>query len=400
MPSDGTVSASPSKIAYIGCWYKYDMYSHNCSNLVSSLRDHGVHVEVVTSNCRCFSSAQRFSIAADELINIDCRQVAIPHAPRTPGRKHGLLKYYAVRLLRLDLWLAVARGFLYYRRGRKADVIHYDQVLEAFGCVPLFVILAIAGITGKKIVVTVHEIDPFQQKHRSFNKLYRKCAAIFAYSLDMKSRIADLGVESSKISVIKYGVRIPQLLEQSRSRYIFFGGHHITKGKGYQELLEALEILKSRKLAIRLLIYVGRGCNGLEEAKQLAVARGVADMIEWEEFFSGGELARAYQSSKACIVPYTGGSARHPLSCAMANGVPVIATRAVDIPEYLGELGIYVEGSGLSIAEAICRMDSDPKAGDELGKKLRAKASSELDIGKVAQEVGGFYSRICSAAGA
>jgi hypothetical protein len=29
---------TPVQLAYIGCWYKNDMYSHNCSSLVDSLR--------------------------------------------------------------------------------------------------------------------------------------------------------------------------------------------------------------------------------------------------------------------------------------------------------------------------------------------------------------------------
>ena len=136
--SNEVEQATPVRLAYIGCWYKNDMYSHNCSNLVGSLRAAGTDVEVVTSNCRCFSSAQKFTLAKDELINSDCSAVAIPHAPREPGKKHGVLKYLAVKLLRLDLILATARGFLYYKRSRRADVIHFDQVLEAFGCIPLF----------------------------------------------------------------------------------------------------------------------------------------------------------------------------------------------------------------------------------------------------------------------
>ena len=62
MPNDA-VQETPVRLAYIGCWYKNDMYSHNCSNLVDSLRTAGMKVDVVTSNCRCFSSAQKFTIA-------------------------------------------------------------------------------------------------------------------------------------------------------------------------------------------------------------------------------------------------------------------------------------------------------------------------------------------------
>src|SRR5437763_692364 len=123
----------PVQLAYIGCWYKNDMYSHNCSTLVDSLRAAGTNVNVITSNCRCYSTADQFAIAKDELINENCSPIAIPHAPHDPGMKHGRLKYLAVKILRLDLILATVRGFLYYRRARKADVIHFDQVLEAFG---------------------------------------------------------------------------------------------------------------------------------------------------------------------------------------------------------------------------------------------------------------------------
>ena len=97
-----------------------------------------------------------------------------------------------------------------------------------------------------------------------------------------------------------------------------------------------------------MVIYVGYGCNGLDEAKELAIRKNVADMIQWQDFYTGEELAKVYQQSKACIIPFTGGSARHPLTCAMVNATPVIATRAVDIPEYLGDLGIYIDGSGVS----------------------------------------------------
>jgi glycosyltransferase involved in cell wall biosynthesis len=300
---------TPVRLAYIGCWYKNDMYSHNCSNLVDSLRDTGLTVDVITSNCRCFSSAQKFSIAKEELINDECSPIAIPHAPRSPGKKHGLLKYWAVKILRLDLISATARGFVYYNRARHADVIHFDQVLEAFGCIPLFILISLASRSGKKVVTTVHEIDPFQVRHKKFNRLYNECAEVLAYSENMKQQLVALGADADKIKVIRYGARIPALVSRDRKQYIYFGGHNITRGKGFAELLDALASLKSRGLSVSLVIYVGYGCNGLEDAKQLAIRKNVADMIQWQDFYSADELANAYQQSKACIIPFTSGSA-------------------------------------------------------------------------------------------
>ena len=389
-----TAQEAPVRLAYIGCWYKNDMYSHNCSNLVDSLRGTGMTVDVITSNCRCFSSAQRFSISKDELINNHCSPIAIPHAPSNPGKKHGLLKYWAVRILRLDLISATARGFLYYKRARHADVIHFDQVLEAFGCIPLFILILLAVRSGKKVVVTVHEIDPFQLRHKSLNRLYDKCAEVLVYSENMKRQVEALGAAGENVRIIRYGARLPELKPGDRKQYIYFGGHNITRGKGFAELMGALGLLKARGLTISLVVYVGYGCNGLVEAKELAIRNNVSDMIEWRDFYSADELANVYQRSKACIIPFTGGSARHPLTTAMVNATPVIATRAVDIPEYLGELGIYVDGSAASIADAITEIESGRGDLDGLAEKLRARAITELDYNRIARDLNIEYSQI------
>ena len=385
---------TPLRLAFIGCWYKNDMYSHNCSNLVDSLRAAGVEVDVVTSNCRCFSTAQKFSISKEELINVNCSPIAIPHAPRVPGKKHGMLKYLAVKIFRIDLILAATRGLLYYRRSRKADVIHFDQVLEAFGCIPFFIVAVLGGWFGKRVVVTVHEIDPVQREHKWLNRFYSRCAAVFVYSEDMKRQLVALGTNPERIQVTRYGAQMHDLTQPSRKQYIYFGGHNILRGKGYVELLDALRELKSKGLPISLLIYVGHGCNGLEDAKELAVRKQVAEMIEWKEFDSKEALAKVYQQSKACLIPYKNGSARHPLSCAMVNATPVIATRAIDIPEYLGELGIYVDGSAPSIAAAVSEVENGGRDLNSLGKALRAKALAELSYDRIALELAREYSRI------
>jgi glycosyltransferase involved in cell wall biosynthesis len=375
------------------------MYSHNCSNVVESLQKNNLAVQVVTSNCRCFSSAQRFSITDEELINGNCSAVRIPHAPSDPGKKHGLAKYFAVKALRLDLWLGAIRGIEYYRRSKHADVIHFDQVLQAFGAVPLFVLICLAGIMHRHVVVTVHEVDPFQRHHAWMNRLYDKCSEVLVYSEHMKKELVQLGTNPEKIRTVRYGTTIPEMRAFERTRYVYFGGHNILKGKGYQKLIEALAILRDKGLLISVLSYVGHGCNGLSEAQEMASKLGVANMIEWADFYTGKDLVEAYQKSKACLIPYTGGSARHPLTCAMANGTPVVATKEVDIPEYLSDLGIYIDGSAESIAGAIETIEAGKLDLDKLGRELRQKAVDELDHNKVAQDLAAVYVGIRSREG-
>jgi glycosyltransferase involved in cell wall biosynthesis len=374
-------------VAYIGCWFRRDMYAHNCSAIVDSLRACGIETTVVTSNCRCFSSAQQFDIAVEELINPNCVPVMLPHAPHNPGKRYGSLKSLIVRIFWLDIWLSTVRGVLYYRKSRHADIAHYDQVLEAFGAVPLFVLAMLAGVRGRRLFVTVHEIDPLQQAHRWINRMYSRCERVIVFSENMKRAVEALGVESRRIVVTRYGSVIPALVSRERSQYIYFGGHNILTGKGYLSLLEALRILKSRGLMIRLMVYVGYGCNGLEEAQAEANQFSVADMIQWNEFFTSSELAAAYQSCKACIIPFTSGSARHPLTTAMANATPVIATRNIDIPEYLGSFGIYIDGSAESIADSIEDVEAGRMNLVEIGDALRKRATEELDVQHVAKDM-------------
>lgn len=237
--------ALPS-VAYIGCWFRKDMYAHNCSAMVESLRACGVDTTVVTSNCRCFSSAHRFDVSVEDLINGNCVPIRLPHAPHHPGRKHGVLKALIVRIFRLDLWLASVRGVLYYQKSRHAEVIHYDQVLEAFGCIPLFVLAMLAGFRHRRLFVTVHEIDPSQHRHRWINRMYSRSERVIVFSENMKQAVMGLGVDGQSIIVTRYGSVIPDLVIRERSKYIYFGGHNILTGKGYTPLLEALQILQSR----------------------------------------------------------------------------------------------------------------------------------------------------------
>ena len=372
-------------VAYIGCWFGRDMYAHNCSAMVDSLRACGVTTTVVTSNCRCFSSAPHFDISVDDLINGNCVPVKLPHAPHNPGKKHGLLKYLVVRTFRLDIWLAALRGIFYYRKSRGAEIIHYDQVLEAFGCIPCLVLAMLAGFRRKRLFVTVHEIDPFQQAHRWVNRMYKRCEKVIVFSENMKQALEALGVDNRTIVVTRYGSKIPALSNGPRSQYIYFGGHNILNGKGYLALLQALGILKSRGLSIQLVVYVGHGCNGQEEAQAEASRLGVSDLMQWNEFFTNAELATAYQRCKACIIPFTGGSARHPLTTAMANATPVIATRNVDIPEYLGPSGIYIDGSPESIADCILQVEAGHFDLTRIGNDLRKRATEELDVRHAAE---------------
>ena len=60
----------------------------------------------------------------------------------------------------------------------------------------------------------------------------------------------------------------------------------------------------------------------------------------------------------------------------------------------MGDLGIYIDGTALSIADAIADVESGSRELNSIGERLRAKALGELDYGKIAAELSSEYARI------
>ena len=152
-------------VSLIGCWYRGDMYSHHFMSLIRGInKKSGINIKLITSNCNCFSSAQRFGIAPEELLDNSGKIIRLPYAPLEPNKNAGFLKYNLVKHSRLNYFLEMTRGVSFFFSSKDADIIHFDQVLRAFGILSLAVLLALVKMFGKKIVVTVHELDPLQDE--------------------------------------------------------------------------------------------------------------------------------------------------------------------------------------------------------------------------------------------
>ena len=380
----------------IGCWYKDDIYTHNCHNLVEGLKkEKDLNIKFVTSNCNCFSSSQRYSITKEELLNNNCDVVKIPYAPPNPTKKHGLMKYYIVKVFKLNFFLEIVRGIAFFRKTRGCKIIHFDQVLKSFGFLSFLTLLILSKFFNKKVIVTVHELDPLQKKHKKLNKYYNKVDKIIVFSNDSKEEMMNMGVKENKIEVFYYGASLMPKKDFKREQFIFWGGHRLLRGKGFDTLLSALEILQLKGKPLKIIIYVGEGCIGLEEGKKKVSDMGLDKYIVWSEFLSGTKLGDAYQKSIGCIIPYTGGSGRYPATSAMANATPVIATRKASLPEYLGELGIYIkEKSADELADAIIKLMDNPDLVESTGMKLRERAEKLFASHVITNKVSKIYHSI------
>jgi glycosyltransferase involved in cell wall biosynthesis len=381
------------KVSMIGCWYKGDMYSHHFMSLMRGIhKKDGIDIKLVTSNCNCFSSAQRFGIAQDELLDNSGKIIGLPYAPLEPNKSGGLIKYNLVKHSKLNYFLEVTRGATFFFSSKDADVIHFDQVLRAFGILSFAVLLAFVKMFGKKIVVTVHELDPLQGKYKSLTKLYNFTDKVFVFSEDFKKELTGLGVREEKIEVMPYAVALEPIKNYRREGFIFFGGHKLSKGKGFDTLLGALGLIKDMGIKIRVVIYTGKGCMGVDDGKREVRERGLEGYVEWSDFLCGPALSEAYQKSAGCLIPFTDGSGRHPATSAMANATPIIATRKAALPEYVGDAGIFIkEGAADELAVAMMRLLEHPGAAASTGARLRERAEKLFSADVISERLAAVY---------
>ena len=107
------------------------MYARHFYNLVETVKkEEDMDVKLVTSNCCCFSSAHRFSITNDELINNNCAVSKLPHASNEPSKKFGLLKYYVVKILPVHFFLEISRGISFFRKTKDCKIIYFELLLS------------------------------------------------------------------------------------------------------------------------------------------------------------------------------------------------------------------------------------------------------------------------------
>jgi len=80
------------------------------------------------------------------------------------------------------------------------------------------------------------------------------------------------------------------------------------------------------------------------------------------------------------------------MTTAMANETPVIGTIKADIPEYLGELGIYLsEYSSYELAENMIKLMEDIKLRKSSGRKLRKRAEELFNSHVVSERILEIY---------
>lgn len=294
----------------------------------------------------------------------------------------------------------VARNSIFYirakryaNRSRNSEIVHFQQILNAYGSTVVFHWLRQPSAATK--IVTVHELDREQTESPEKNRLYNLADAVIVHCQDMKNRLVDLKVHEDKVHVVLHGVTIPASVPDARrDGIVFWGGHKPMSGKGIQNLFKAMAIVQQRLGAAApvLKIHGHYGENTPEEGKKLAAANGIADKVVWLNQLPMDQMTSLYQQSKMLIIPFTGSFAGLPAGIAAANQLPVICTRKAGIPDHVGDAAVWIEPENSEqLADAIVNLLRDDSRRQELATRLLDRAKSHLAWDVIAEQTVNIY---------
>ncbi len=183
--------------------------------------------------------------------------------------------------------------------------------------------------------------------------------------------------------------------QRASLRLLYVG--RMTRSKGIVDAIEALSLLRKEGLGI-FLDLVGpeeKGDSLAGEWALLAKQKGVAKFVSYHGYHTiGPELFKFYKEADILLVPSKQNFEGFPRVIweAMANGLPVIATRVGSIPDYLEneKQAILIDpGSPYQISEAIKKIIQFPdlrrritRQGFELARKytLENQAQRMMNI--------------------
>ena len=367
------------KIKFISCFFATSYGAYTDALRRSLERRLGDEVGVISTNCGCGDPMEVKRIFQNQR----CDYFELPHI--NYFKSTNPVKYWLRNTLRQLTYRKRAQQ--YQVRAGDADLLHLQQTLNAFGSVTTFNWLRLPSAAAR--VVTVHELDPYQVDFPKSNLTYNRADRIIVHTHEMKEKLVKYGVASARIDVVEHGVEITPLPQATRQGIIFYGGHKLHTGKGLETLFKAMVKVRETLGADTptLTIHGHYGDTTPKYGVDLTAQYGLSDVLRWLNQIPLKDAVNEYRKAQLCVLPYTGSFAGFPAATAMANGVPVIATRHAGLPEHLGDAAVWIDDDDSEgLAAAMLRLLGDTAARDQLAQTGRARAERLLSWDVIAEK--------------
>jgi glycosyltransferase involved in cell wall biosynthesis len=283
------------------------------------------------------------------------------------------------------------------RTGKKIDHLHAH-----FAHDPALIAYLVHSISGIPYSFTAHARDLFQVPEKVLTDRIREARAVITCcraNLDYLNQMAPS--ERSKFSLIYHGVNLKDFQPLSisdggaapKGPLILSIGRLVEK-KGFQDLLQALFIVKSRGESFQCAIY-GDGPLA-QQLREWIDEHGMTEEVKLNGDRTQQELINVYQNATLFILTpvQTEDGDRdgipNVLVEAMAVGLPVITTAVSGIPELVenNRTGLLyqshdVEGISSGIIELLRNAEKRKQFGSEASKKVM----EQFDITQAAKRL-------------
>jgi len=215
----------------------------------------------------------------------------------------------------------------------------------------------------KREVITVFDIFPITGQEYSAADFRRKFSALLHEAVDRATRVitasrytaeqllAHTSVQQSRLRIIPLGVDRPSLTlppEErlvARERLVGEGNEMILSVGVIQtrkNTLNALKALETLPQQYRLILAGGDG-YGSESVHDYIRRQSLGPRVQARGYVSPEELRTLYQSASVLLFPSWEEGFGLPVLEAMANGLPVVASRTASLPEVGGEAALYID---------------------------------------------------------
>jgi len=373
------------QISMICCPFKTS-YGNYASALIAAIeKKTGSEVKWVASNCGCGDAMETRRDFQTQ--KCDYFEMVVPGEYRSAVAWKRSFR----EVTRNSIFYIRAKR--YASRSRNSEVVHFQQILNAYGSTVVFHWLRQPSDAIR--IVTVHELDRDQVEVPEKNQLYNLADGIIVHCEDMKRRLIDLKVQEDKVHVVLHGVSVPEALPNvRRDAIVFYAGHKPMSGKGMQNLFKAMSMVLERlgEHTPTLKIHGHYGEITPEEGKKLAEANGIANKIVWLNQLSINEIVNLYQQSLMLILPFTGSFAGLPASLAAANRLPIICTQKAGLPDHLADSPVWIDPENSEqLADRILELLRDEQRRQEVAIRQLNRAKSHLRWEVIAEQTVNIY---------
>jgi glycosyltransferase involved in cell wall biosynthesis len=289
----------------------------------------------------------------------------------------------------------VAAALLAYRRLRRTgfepDVIHAHFFLAGAPAVVL------GRLLGKAVVVTEQWSVFLADDPMTLSRAMQRVARFTFEQADVVMPVSEALREGIRAIGTNTEFRVvPNVVDTSRfhpdgavapsGRLIGVG--NLYEAKGWEDLLDAVALLRERGRTIHLDVY---GDGGLRANLEAQVSRlGIGELVTLHGWRPKDEVAERLRRSELFVITSRYDSNPCAVIEALASGVPVVGTAVGGIPEMVTDgVGILAEpGSAQSIAGAIeTALDRAPWDREAIART----AKERYDLKRIGAEFAAVY---------